>query len=535
MTESRKVAIYCRVSTALQIKEVGGSLETQEIRCRKWCVEKGYTVSNVYKDVASGSSLKRSKIQEMFNDAEKGEFDLIVITKMDRFTRSLQDFFTKLRDLENWKVAIAAIDQPELSTEGPTGKLLRAVILAIAEFERDLIRQRTSEGVRAKIARGEWKGGAPPYGYRIENKVLRLVDSESAIVRIIFANYLKKRSSPEITTDLNEKGLRRRSGSKWTSQAILYILQNPVYTGKFRDPENRTLLIDAKHDPIINLDDFNRAVAITSAANVNRYIHKILPNEMLFTSILRCGHCKSAMSPYKKKHAGKFHYYYRCQTALKQGAKACPIGQISRIDIEAIGISLIRLLSSDESLLKSVIDSAGDNQQDKIETLIKEKTEIGSRISDLEAKINKWMTHFESSEDPALVEVITVRVSGYRQSIVEMQSTIEHIDQKIVKLGHPVKNLKTLLSSYRYFWNRWQDLKFADRQRIVKMIVKELRLFSESPKHFRLEIDLFGEVNVDISTNQGDGGGQFRTLFGKSTPGRDRTYASSSGGWRSIH
>jgi len=213
----------------------------------------------------------------------------------------------------------------------------------------------------------------------------------------------------------------------------------------------------------------------------------------------------------------KYHYYYRCQTALKQGAKACPIGQISRIDIEAIGVSMIRMLCIDESLLKSVMDSAGDNQQAKIETLIKEKTEIRSRISDLEEKINKWMTHFESSEDSALVEVITDRVSGYKQSIVEMQSAIEEIDQKIVTLGHPVENLDNLMSSYQYFWNRWPDLKFTDRQRIVKTIIKELRLFSESPKHYRLEVDLFGDVNVDILTSQDGGGGQVRTSLRKST------------------
>ena len=511
------------------------SLETQENRCRKWCAEKGYTLTKVYSDVASGSSLKRTQIQQLFDDAAAGKFDLIVITKMDRFTRSLQDFFTKLRDLQAWDVGIVAIDQPELSTEGPTGKLLRAVILAIAEFERDLIRQRTSEGIRAKIARGEWKGGAPPYGYEIKDGKLQVVEAEAKVVQRIFSEYNNKQSSTEITKTLNSKGIRRRSGAKWTAQSILYIVQNPVYTGKYRDPEDKSQLIEGKHKAIIQLEEFKKALSINTAVQTNRYIHKVMPNEMLFSSILRCGHCMSAMSPYKKKHAGKFHYYYRCQTALKQGAGACPIGQISRIDIEAIGMSLIRMLAVDESLLKSVMDSAGDNQQAKIEILTKEKAEILSRISDLEAKINKWMTNFESSEDPGLVEVITSRISGYKQSIIEMQSTIEEIDRDIVKLRHPVENLEKLTSSYQYFWNRWQGLKFTDRQRIVKTIIKELRLYSESPRHYRLEIDLFGDVNVEIPTSQGGGGGQVRTLFGKSTPGRNRTYASSSGGWRSIH
>ena len=180
-------------------------------------------------------------------------------------------------------------------------------------------------------------------------------------------------------------------------------------------------------------------------------------------------------------------------------------------------MSLIRMLAIDKGLLKSVMDSAGENQQAKIEILTKEKAEILSRISDLEAKINKWMTNFESSEDPGLVEVITSRISGYKQSIIEMQSTIEEIDRDIVKLRHPVENLEKLTSSYQYFWNRWQGLKFTDRQRIVKTIIKELRLYSESPKHYRLEIDLFGDVKLDIPTGKGGGGGKVRISLRKST------------------
>ena len=536
MTEKRKVAIYCRVSTELQRKEVGGSLETQENRCRKWCAEKGYTLTKVYKDVASGSSLKRTQIQQLFDDAAAGKFDLIIITKMDRFTRSLQDFFTKLRDLQAWNVGIVAIDQPELSTEGPTGKLLRAVILAIAEFERDLIRQRTSEGIRAKIARGEWKGGAPPYGYAIKDRMLQIVEEEAAVIRSIFSDYINRKSNLDITEDLNAKGIRKRSGRKWTVSAIWYILQNPTYAGKFHNPENQTQLIEGLHAPVISMDDFNKARTITTAARKNHYIHKILPNEMLFGSILRCGHCNSAMSPHKANKGRKIHRYYRCQNAQKRGAKSCPVGQISSVDIEAIGVSLVRLLSSDDKLLQSILSEASSDQQSKIGTLQDQRAEIEKRIADLENKTNKWMTNFEDSDDVDLVEVISKRVSTYSESIKEMQSTIEEINGKIEKLKQPIENLEGLVASYHYFWNLWQDMSTTERQQLIRTLIKEMRLYKDSAKKYRLEIDLLSDVTTNSSTS-GQGGGATRvcTLTGKSTPGRNRTYAPGSGGQSSIH
>lgn len=145
-----KAAIYCRVSTDKQFDK-GGSLGTQEKRCREWCKREGYAIADVYKDVYSGGSTNRSQLQRLLRDAGSRPFELIVVTKMDRFTRSLSDYFTKLNEFEKHGIRIYAIDQPEISTEGSTGKLLRNIILTVGEFERDLIRQRTAEGKRQKL------------------------------------------------------------------------------------------------------------------------------------------------------------------------------------------------------------------------------------------------------------------------------------------------------------------------------------------------------------------------------------------------
>ena len=119
-----------------------------------------YEIIEIYKETASGGSMKgRPQLQRLFLSVERDEIDVIVFTKLDRFTRSISDFFIKYNDLEENDVEIVAIDQPEISTDSALGRVMRNMLLAFAEFEREMIRIRTTEGMRAILERGGWRGG----------------------------------------------------------------------------------------------------------------------------------------------------------------------------------------------------------------------------------------------------------------------------------------------------------------------------------------------------------------------------------------
>ena len=103
-------------------------------------------------------------------------------------------------------------------------------------------------------------------------------------------------------------------------------------------------------------------------------------------------------------------------------------------------------------------------------------------------------------------------------SIREMEASISEIDEKVKYLKQPIENLGTLTTAYHYFWNLWHDKTTTDRQQIIKSVIKETRLFSESSKKYRLEIELLSDVAVGTTTPGGGGGGtQVCTLFKKST------------------
>jgi len=217
-----KAAIYCRVSTDKQFDK-GGSLDTQEKSCCAWCERNEHEVFDIYKEVESGGNLNRDQFQRLYADAEAGKFEAVVVTKIDRLSRSMRDYYSKIIDFEKFNVRIAAVDQPAFSTAGATGNFLRNILLAAAEFEREMIRQRTSEGMRAKIAKGEWHGGPVPLGYE-NNKVekrLKVNENEADLVRRIYTEYNSGKSSKEITNQLNAEGLRTKKGNIFSAQAVL--------------------------------------------------------------------------------------------------------------------------------------------------------------------------------------------------------------------------------------------------------------------------------------------------------------------------
>ena len=131
-----KVALYCRVSTDEQ------NAEHQERALRKYCEVHNHEVFKVYSDVISGTKESRPAFNELLNDMRKFKFNAIAVVKLDRLGRSLQHLLTLIDEFKKKGVHFIAVDQ-NLDTSSSTGTLILHVLGAIAEFERNLISERT--------------------------------------------------------------------------------------------------------------------------------------------------------------------------------------------------------------------------------------------------------------------------------------------------------------------------------------------------------------------------------------------------------
>ncbi len=144
----RRVAIYCRVSTLEQRPEI------QRDALRSYAHSRGLEIVGEYVDHGvSGARDRRPALDSMLADARRRRFDAVACVKLDRLARSVRHLTTLASELEALGIDLVVLDQA-IDTSTPAGRLLFNVLGSIAEFERDLARERTAAGMRAAKRRG---------------------------------------------------------------------------------------------------------------------------------------------------------------------------------------------------------------------------------------------------------------------------------------------------------------------------------------------------------------------------------------------
>ena len=166
-------AVYCRVSTSDQ------NCERQETDLIAFVGKADYLIAGVWKETASGSKMDRQQRQQVLNLAQARKIDIILVTELTRcWGRSTLDLFHTLNDLQSWGVGLVAQTGLQFDLATPQGKLTATLMAGLAEFERDLLRERVRSGVTAAQARGVVFGrrlGQRVKSDKLASKVLALV------------------------------------------------------------------------------------------------------------------------------------------------------------------------------------------------------------------------------------------------------------------------------------------------------------------------------------------------------------------------
>ena len=167
MNQSRSVAIYARVSTDKQKVEMQLAELREYVQRANWKIYREF-IDNGY----SGKNTARPALGEMMGEARRRKFDLVLVWKLDRLSRSLKDLITTLDELGHLGIDFISYDN-KIDTSSPTGKLVFQVIGAVAEFERNIILERVKAGLRNAKRNGK-RLGRPPISPRIIEKANQL-------------------------------------------------------------------------------------------------------------------------------------------------------------------------------------------------------------------------------------------------------------------------------------------------------------------------------------------------------------------------
>ena len=230
--DTLRAAVYARTSSPSQ--RHGYSLTEQTQRCLDRCEALNWTVAFVYQDDAeSGASTDRPEFQQMLKLAQTQAFDVIVFWKLDRFSRSLIHAVKLETELREAGVSLYSVTE-QIDTTTATGRFNFRNLASAAEFERDMIKQRTQMGLTALAEEHKWPNDNPPLGYNLTaGNRLTVDDDECTLVTEIFELYVQERSMPEVARQLNRRGVTTASGGEWTARAVGDILRNEIYRGQY--------------------------------------------------------------------------------------------------------------------------------------------------------------------------------------------------------------------------------------------------------------------------------------------------------------
>ena len=242
-------AIYTRKSSSEGLDQEFSSLDNQRESAASYIKSQqheGWTASNeLYDDGGfTGANVERPGLQKLLTHIKEGKINCVVVYKVDRLSRSLLDFSQLLEFFDKNNVVFVSITQ-HFNTNTSMGRLTLNILLSFAQFEREIISERTKDKLSAARKRGQWLGGHPPFGYMRdpkENRKIIINPDEVDMVRKVYALYLEKNSALEVAQTINATGYRTPSwptktgrtfgNKKFSIMTVVRILKNHTYIGK---------------------------------------------------------------------------------------------------------------------------------------------------------------------------------------------------------------------------------------------------------------------------------------------------------------
>ena len=453
---SKKVAIYCRVSTIEQAEE-GYSIGEQEAFLRHECEKSGNTVYKVYVDKGiSGKNIKdRPALRELLNDAKERKFDSVIVWKINRISRKLKDVLNIVDVFEYNNITFKSATE-SFDTTTSAGKMQLQMVAMVGEFERGTIAENVKMGMMARAREGRWNGNVV-IGYDLVQKQdstnrrrkdteLVVNVKEAEIVQTVFKLYSEGKGYKAITNYLNKFGYKTKKGNSFSIVAVKNILMNPVYVGKIRynrlqnwsEKRRRNInpnpiLVDGIHEPIIEQELWDKVQSMLEASKGRP--SRIYDGEYPLTGILKCPVCGAGMvimrtSAKRKDGTKRRNVYYCCGAWKNKGSSVCHSNAI-RVDKanEYVFGKLSELLNNDK-LVKDIVKNINSTRKAMVDPSKNELEKITKELDKIEAKKKKLFEAFE--EEIITKEDFKARVAELKERETLLQEDINNLKMNVM-------------------------------------------------------------------------------------------------------
>jgi site-specific DNA recombinase len=450
-TKKVRCAIYTRKSSEEGLEQDFNSLHAQRDACAAYVQSQrneGWQLLPKHYDDGgySGGTLERPALQQLLADIQVGAVDLIVVYKIDRLTRSLNDF-AKLVDLLDARNASFVSVTQSFNTTTSMGRLTLNVLLSFAQFEREVTGERIRDKIGASKKKGMWMGGFVPLGYDAADRQLSINRTEAPIVRRIFDQYRTCKNVSAVAKTLKAEGIiskqrpdtkgRGRGGVVYSNGALFNILKNPIYCGKIR---HKTSIYPGQHPAIVSEEEWNEVQAIRESRRVKAVAREQNKNPLLGLLVDEEGR---GYRPTHTTKGGRRYRYYLSVERMEEGTKSRDRARLPADELEQHVFNRVRdFLRSAPTVLNSLSTSSDAPRARK------ELVDRASKLAD-ETTLMAYRPFLRSVRAKAeCVDVVVNRqamrsafgVTGDSQGDTELEEALVlPIAARVYKTGHDLR------------------------------------------------------------------------------------------------
>jgi len=478
-----RCAIYTRKSTEEGLDQAFNSLDAQresgEAYIRSQASEGWICVLERFDDGGyTGANTERPALKRLLSEIEAGNIDCVVVYKVDRLSRSLLDFARLMELFEKHKVAFVSVTQ-RFDTSSSMGRLMMNVLLSFAQFERELVSERTRDKIAAARRKGKWSGGAPLLGYDIDRKNCCLVlnEDEAEQVRQIFKLYLKHETLIPTVRAIELRGwltkrwttqMGKERGGRPIDKGMLYnMLTNVAYLGKVR---HRDEVFEGQHDAIIDTATWQRVQHMLARNGRNGGSEVRNRYGALLKGLLFCSACNCSMGhTYSKKKNRVAYRYYVCIRAQKQGWDKCATPSIPAAEIERVVVDQVRKIAQTPEVLGATLQHAQQQATEQTTVLQSERAAIERELKRAYVEV-----HALAANEPTTNGAATGRLGDLNERVRVAEQRRSAVDTQLETIQRMSISEAEIRQALIEFDPLWDSLSPKERARIVRLLVKRV-------------------------------------------------------------
>ena len=477
-----RCAVYARKSTTEGQDSSFNSLDNQQQSAESYIASQRHTgwtaVAERYHDYGfSGGNTVRPALQQLLADAKNGVIDTIVVYRLDRLSRSLIDFLKIHADLEKWGVGLVSVTE-NINTTTPHGRMMVNVLLSFAQYERELIGERTRDKLHAARRLGRWAGGTPFFGYDVvpEGGRIAINKEEADQVRAIFDLYLEKGSLLAVSEELNRRGWRRKSwttktgrvrvGGPWNNVYAHRLLTHPIYIGRQTLGDQS---FPGEHEAIVTKKVFDQVQRMLEDNRRNSGASHRNKHNALLRGILRCATCDSPMTHAFTERNGKAFRYYRCVNAVKNGAGACSTGSVPAIKIEEFVVEQIKRIGAEPALCEETFRQVQTQVASQRRALTTEAKRVDRELASVRAELDRLTTSVARATGAA-ADALMAKLAETQDRITTSERRQREVADRMVALDRQDVDSVAVRRALVQFTDVWDVLLSPERERIVRLL-----------------------------------------------------------------